>query len=98
MTTHDNETDAERTARNGQLSKADVSALFAAKKYGAIAEARAAGRLNVMLGGEAPIDPGKVISAADVHQLYVEKRYDEIAQLRKDHRLDALLTINPEGS
>jgi hypothetical protein len=97
MTTHDNETDAERTARNGQLSKEDINRMYTAKLYSDIAQARADGRLNVMLGGEAPIDPGKEITAADVKKLYADRRYDTISQLRADHRLDHLFAPTTEG-
>ena len=97
MTTHDNETDAERTARGGQLTQADVSKLFASKKYDEIAQARKDGRLNVMMNGEPPRDPAKVVSAADVSRMFKERRFDEITQLRQDGKLNALLAPTKEN-
>jgi len=97
MTTHDNETDAERTARNGQLTQADVSELFASKKYEELARARADGRCNVLMGGEAPIDPGKEITAADISRLYAQKDYSGIEALRASGRLNNLLDPTKEN-
>jgi Glu-tRNA(Gln) amidotransferase subunit E-like FAD-binding protein len=95
MTTHDNE---ERAARGGQLTQADVSKLFAAKKYEEIAQARADGRCNVMMGGEPPRDPGKEITAADISELFKARRFDEISQLRSDHKLDHLFDPTKENN
>ena len=97
MTTHDNETDEERTARNGQLTQADVSKMFAARQYDQISQARADGKLAVMMNGEPPLDPDKVITSADVTELYRARNYDAIERLRKDGRLNALLgSTNPQ--
>ncbi len=49
MTDHDNETDAERTARTVQLTRADVSRMYAAKQYDQIEAARADGRLDNLM-------------------------------------------------
>ena len=49
MTDFDDETDAERTARTLQLSKADVSRMFAAKQYDQIEQARTEGRLDTLM-------------------------------------------------
>ena len=98
MTTHDNETDAERTARNGQLTQADVSKLFASKKYDEIAQARRDGRCNVLMGAEPPRDPEKEITAADISRLFKERRFDEITLLRHDGKLNALFTPTTEGN
>jgi hypothetical protein len=91
MTTHDNETDAERTARNGQLTEADVKHLYAQKDYGGLVAAQSEGRLNVLMGGEAPLDPGKEITAADISRLYAQKDYSGIEALRASGRLNNLL-------
>lgn len=75
-----------------QLTRADVARLAAEGKHDEIATARAEGRLNVLLGGEAPLEPGVHITDADVKRLYAARRYDEIDALRQAGRLAHLMT------
>jgi hypothetical protein len=98
MTTHNNETDEQRASRiPAQLTQADVSKLFKERRFDEISQARADGRLNVMMGAEPPRDPDKVITQADVSRMFKERRFDEISQLRSDHRLDHLLDPTKEN-
>ncbi|MCR6491711.1 hypothetical protein [Cellulomonas sp. P24] len=79
-----------------QLTQADVDRLYAERRYEEIEDARVAGRLNVLLGGEAPIDPDQTITDADITRLYSQRRYDEIEELRQTGRLDHLLNPTTE--
>ncbi len=74
-----------------QLTKADLDRLYAERRYEDIEAARLSGRMNVLLGGTAPLDPGKRIERSDVSRLFTDRRYDEIEGLRSAGRLDHLL-------
>ena|SRR5450759_2697152 len=97
MTTHDNETDAERTARNGQLTQADVQTMTAAKDYDGITKAQAEGRLNVLLGGVAPLPTDRQLTAEEVSAAFADKLYAQIEAARIRGQLDNLLDPTKEN-
>lgn len=71
-----------------QLTLEDVKRLAAQGKHGDIEEARLAGKLNVILGGHAPVAPDARLTLDDVRLLASQGRHEEIAQAREDGRID----------
>ena len=100
MSTYD-ETQAERDARvPAQLSAAEISDMYRRRLYSDIEDARQAGRLNVALGGEPPIDLDRPATSEDVSALFKAGRFSDIEALRAAGRLKRILdpTAPPEGA
>lgn len=93
MTDHDNETDAERTARNGQLTRADLKGMTPH----AIEKAREDGRLANLLG--TPPEQTNLLDRAtgplsrqDIRDLAALGRHDLIEKARVEQRVDTTPT------
>ncbi|MGY4642810.1 hypothetical protein [Cellulomonas sp. URHB0016] len=79
-----------------QLTQEDVTLLRREGRDDEIVAAKAAGRLNALLGMPLPFASDHLYTLDDLQQLHRDHQYEQIAELRQTGRLEHL--FNPEGA